>query len=160
MWCRSYFWFTLVNQAGQLNKIGSHTIKYFIVTSTNNLMLVKITFYYNRFDLLIVKIKATVLYYMMPWTNTKIHEEKSNKMQQCIKILLFQFLWSSTCFGRHAAHHQEPKTALAATGFSYVEGCWACSWWTLSSTLCLITSTNYTSNSLPRMQNQWLPVQF
>ena len=92
MWCRSYFWFTLVNQAGQLNKIGSHTIKYFIVTSTNNLMLVKITFYYNRFDLLIVKIKATVLYYMMPWTNTKIHEEKSNKMQQCIKILLFQFL--------------------------------------------------------------------
>ena len=42
------------------------------------------------------------------------------------------FIWSSTCFGRHTAHHQEPKTALAATGFSYVEGCWTCSWWTLS----------------------------
>jgi hypothetical protein len=24
------------------------------------------------------------------------------------------------------------KTALAASGFSYVEGCWTCSWWTLS----------------------------
>ena len=55
-------------------------------------------------------------------------------MQQRIKILLFQFIWSSTCFGRHTAHHQEPKTALAASGFSYVEGCWTCSWWTLSGT--------------------------
>jgi hypothetical protein len=25
----------------------------------------------------------------------------------------FRFIWSSTCFGRHTAHHQEPKTALA-----------------------------------------------
>jgi len=34
------------------------------------------------------------------------------------------FMWSSTCFGRHTAHHQEPKTALAASSFSYVEDCW------------------------------------
>jgi len=27
------------------------------------------------------------------------------------------FMWSSTCFGRHTAHHQKPKTALAASGF-------------------------------------------
>ena len=44
------------------------------------------------------------------------------------------FIRSSTCFGRHITHHQEPKTALAASGFSYVEGCWTCSWWTLSGT--------------------------
>ena len=44
------------------------------------------------------------------------------------------FIWSSTCFGRHTVHRQEPKTALAASGFSYVEGCWTCSWWTLSGT--------------------------
>jgi hypothetical protein len=31
------------------------------------------------------------------------------------------FIWSSTCFGRHTSHHQEPKTALAASGFAYVE---------------------------------------
>jgi len=37
-------------------------------------------------------------------------------MQQCIKML-FHILWNSTCFGRHAARHQEPKTALAASGF-------------------------------------------
>jgi len=55
------------------------------------------------------------------------------------------FIWSSTCFGRHTAHHQEPKTVLAASGFSYVEGCWTCSWWTLSGTVCLTASTNYTS---------------
>jgi hypothetical protein len=35
-----------------------------------------------------------------------------------------------------------------------------CSWWTLSGTLCLTTSTSYTSNNLPRMKNQRLPVQF
>jgi hypothetical protein len=29
--------------------------------------------------------------------------------------------WSSTCFGRQTAHHQEPKTALAASGFAYVQ---------------------------------------
>ena len=71
------------------------------------------------------------------------------------------FIWSSTCFGRHTAHYQEPKTALAASGFSYVEGCWTCSWWTLSGTvLSLTTSTNYTSNNLPLIKNQKLPVQF
>jgi hypothetical protein len=35
-----------------------------------------------------------------------------------------------------------------------------CSWWTLSGTVCLTTSTNYTSNNLLRMKNQRLPVQF
>jgi len=38
----------------------------------------------------------------------------------------FIFIWSSTCFGQHTAHHLEPKTALAASGFAYVEGCWRC----------------------------------
>jgi len=52
-----------------------------------------------------------------------IHKEKSNKMQQRIKFYYSIFIWSSTCFGRRAAHHWEPKTALAASGFSYVEGC-------------------------------------
>jgi hypothetical protein len=46
------------------------------------------------------------------------------------------FIWNSTCFGRHTAHHQETKTALVASGFSYLEGCWTCSWWTLSGTYC------------------------
>jgi hypothetical protein len=49
--------------------------------------------------------------------HSKIHKEKSNNIQQCIKILL-------------------------------------------SGTLCLIMSTNYTSNNLPRMKNQRLPMQF
>jgi len=35
-------------------------------------------------------------------------------------------------------HHQEPKTALAASGFTYVEGCWMCSWWMLSGTTILL----------------------
>jgi hypothetical protein len=46
------------------------------------------------------------------------------------------FIWSSTFFGRHTAHHKEPKTALTASGFTYVEGFWTCNWWTLSGTVC------------------------
>jgi hypothetical protein len=61
-----------------------------------------------------------------------IHKEKSNNMS---KFYYSIFVWSSTCFGRHAILHQEPKTALAASGFSYVKGCWTCSWWTLSGTV-------------------------
>ena len=66
------------------------------------------------------------------------------------KFVYSIFIWSSTCFGRHTAHHQVPKTALAASGFSYMEGCWTlsgtyCAWqrpptmegcWTLSGTYC------------------------
>jgi hypothetical protein len=49
--------------------------------------------------------------------HSKIHTEISNKMQECVKIYYSIFTWSSTCFGRHTAHHQEPKIALAASGF-------------------------------------------
>jgi len=47
------------------------------------------------------------------------------------------FKWSPTCFGRHTAHHQEPKTAHAASGFANVEGCGTCSCWTLSGSICV-----------------------
>jgi hypothetical protein len=53
---------------------------------------------------------------------------------------------------QYTTHQQEPKTALAAFGFAYMERCRMCSCWTASS--------NYTSNNLPRMKNQRLPVQF
>jgi hypothetical protein len=81
-------------------------------------------------------------------------------MQQCIKILLFRIYIKLNMFQQHTDHHQEPKTAPAASGFSYVEGCWTCSWWTLSGTECLTKSTNYKSKNLPRKKNQRLSVQF
>jgi len=37
------------------------------------------------------------------------------------KFYYSTFTWSSTCFGRHIAHHQEPNTALATSGFAHVE---------------------------------------
>ena len=54
-----------------------------------------------------------------------IHIENPTR---CCSVSTFYFIftWSSTCFGRHTAHHQEPETALAASGFAYVEGCWTC----------------------------------
>ena len=62
-------------------------------------------------------------------------KKNSTRCNNVSKFCYSIFIWSSTCFGRHSAHHQEPKTALAASGFSYVEGCWTCSWWTLSGTV-------------------------
>jgi hypothetical protein len=31
--------------------------------------------------------------------HSKIHKEKSNKIQQCMKCYYSIFIWSSTCFG-------------------------------------------------------------
>jgi len=78
--------------------------------------------------------------------HSTVHKEKSNKMQQCIKFYYSIFTWSSTCFGRHTAHHQEPKTALTAFGFSYLEVClvvWLVD--VVRHSTCLTTSTSYTS---------------
>ena len=44
-------------------------------------------------------------------------------MQQCIKILLSLILNQAQLVSGDTAHHQEPKTAQAAFGFAYVEGC-------------------------------------
>jgi hypothetical protein len=51
--------------------------------------------------------------------NSKIKIQQSATMYQHLYYSIF--IWSSTCFGRDTAHHQEPKIALAASGFSYVE---------------------------------------
>jgi len=54
-------------------------------------------------------------------------------MQQYIKIFIIPYLYEArTCFGRHTAHHQEPKTILLASGFAYVKGRWTCGCWTKS----------------------------
>ena len=70
--------------------------------------------------------------------HSKFMKRNPTRCNSASKFYYFLFIWSWTSFGRHIAHHQEPKIALAASGFSYVEGCWTCIWWTLSGTvLCL-----------------------
>jgi hypothetical protein len=49
---------------------------------------------------------------------------------------IISYLYEAQHVSGDTAHRQKPKTALAATGFSYVEGCWTCSWWTLSAMYC------------------------
>ena len=96
---------------------------------------------------------ATDLMFVDPCIIVQFTKKNPTRCNSVSKFY-FIFIRSSTCFGRHTAHHQEPKTALAASGFAYVESCWTCSCWTLSA------SSNYTSNNPPRMQNQRLLVQF
>ena len=89
------------------------------------------------------------LMFVDPCIIVQFTKKNPTRCNNVSKFYYYIFIWSSTCFGRHTAHHQESKTALAASGFSYVEGFWPCSWWTLSGTQCLTTSTNYTSNTVP-----------
>jgi len=73
----------------------------------------------------------TVCQYYIDSINIHTKFIKKTRCNTVPKFYYSIFIWSSTCFGRHTAHHQEPKTALTASGFSYVEGWWTCSWWTL-----------------------------
>jgi hypothetical protein len=93
-----------------------------------------------------------------------IHKENPTTRCNSVSKFYFIFVWSSTCFGRHTAHHQEPKTAPAASGFAYAEDRWTCGRVREGAVHLLIlyprASSNHTSNNPPRMQNQMLPVQF
>jgi hypothetical protein len=40
---------------------------------------------------------------------------------------IIPYLYVAQNVSGDTAHHQEPKTALAASGFAYVVGCWTCS---------------------------------
>jgi hypothetical protein len=48
------------------------------------------------------------------------------------KFLLFHIYMKLNVF--RATHRTSSEAALAASGFSYVWGCWTCRWWTLSGT--------------------------
>ena len=150
--------------------------------------LIDFTIWFKFYNLTPLALRSLLLYilqilrfsfinlmFMDPSNIVQIINKNPTRRNNVSKFYYSIFIWSLTCFGRHTTHHQELKTALAASGFSYVEGCWTCSWWTLSGTvcawqrpptthpttlLCLTTSTNYTSNNLQRMKNQRLPVQF
>jgi hypothetical protein len=78
--------------------------------------------------------------------HSKIHKEKSNKMQQYIKILLFHIYMKLNMF--RAIHR--PSSRAKGSLWLY---------W-LVFRQCLKKSTNHTSNNLPHMKNQRLPVQF
>ena len=75
--------------------------------------------------------------FMDPCIIVQFTKKNPTRCNNVSKFYYSIFIWSSTCFGWHTIHHQEPKTTLAAYGFLYVEDCWTCSWWTLSGTLCL-----------------------
>jgi hypothetical protein len=60
------------------------------------------------------------------------HWDSYRKIQQDATVcqnLLFHIYMKLNVF---RAHYQEPKTALAASGFAYVEDCWTCVCWMLS----------------------------
>ena len=62
---------------------------------------------------LIMTAEHELLWLQSMWFFTKKIQRDATVCQ-----FFFIFIRSSTCFGRHTAHHQEPKTALAASGFA------------------------------------------
>jgi len=79
-------------------------------------------------DLIFPKKKTRKVIVTVPFLERKPQRDVT-VYQNCI---IPCFKWRSTCFGRHTAHHHEPKTGQPASGFAYVEGCRTCSCWTLS----------------------------
>jgi hypothetical protein len=83
----------------------------------------------------------------------KTKQENKKKQNATIfqNFIIPYFKWNLTCFGQHTAHHQEPNTAQAASGFAYVESFRTCSCWMLSGSVrYMTTSNNCTSNNLLR----------
>ena len=63
-----------------------------------------------------------ILTFMDPCIVVQFIKKNPTRCNNVSKLYYSIFVWSSTCFRRHTAHHREPKTALAASGFLYVEG--------------------------------------
>jgi hypothetical protein len=82
----------------------------------------------------IIKVLFTNLMFVDPCIIVQLTKKNPTRCNNVSTFYYSVFIWNSTYFGLHTAHHQEPKTALAASGFSHVEGCWTCSWWKLSDT--------------------------
>ena len=60
-----------------------------------------------------------------------------------IFFIISYFKWSSACLGGHTAHHQETKTAQAASVLhNTVERCRTCSCWTFSGSVRYLTTSN------------------
>jgi hypothetical protein len=69
----------------------------------------------------------------LKYKNNAITHTKNPTRWKIVSKFLFHIYMKLNVFrATHTAHHQEPKTALAASGFAYVEGCWTCNCWTLS----------------------------
>jgi hypothetical protein len=49
--------------------------------------------------------------------HSTIHKEKIQQAATIYQILLFHIYMKLKCFGQHTAYHQEPKNAMAASGF-------------------------------------------
>jgi hypothetical protein len=91
--------------------------------------------------------------YISTASNFTIHKEKSNKMQDA--TIYQNYIISYLYEAQHVTDDTPPIIkSLKLHRRPLV-------FYTLSDkVLCLTTSTNYTSNNLPRMKNQRLPVQF
>jgi len=54
------------------------------------------------------------------WESQKIVQINHQPDATIFQFIILTFIYSSTCFGRSTAHHQELMTAVAASGFTYV----------------------------------------
>jgi hypothetical protein len=58
----------------------------------------------------------------------EISQKEPTVCDRVVEFTISMFLNCSTCFARHTAHHQELKTVISASGFTYVFGCQPL-WW-------------------------------
>jgi hypothetical protein len=141
--CTFYKIFTPLMQLIEVHCIISHYIilhyiNMWLYVSTNYMVILRSYEHTNTKLQLQLDVRGSV-------HHSIIHIENPTRCNSVSKIL-FNFIWSFTCFGQHTAHHLEPKTALVASGFSYVEGCWPCSCQALPVRQSMLCLTAWVSN--------------
>jgi hypothetical protein len=73
----------------------------------------RIKFRQNKTQLM----KDINLMFVDPCVIVQVIKKNPTKCNNVLKFYYFIFVGNSTCFGRHTVHHQEPRTALAASDF-------------------------------------------
>jgi hypothetical protein len=75
-------------------------------------------------------------------------------MQQILQFIILTFIYSSTCFGRPHAHHQDLNNCSSSL--------WFCRWGVVIAVMLVVvgsTTTNSTAITTLRRQNQRLLLQ-
>ena len=93
------------------------------------------------------------------WHITIFHKEKSNKMQQCIRIFIIPYLYEA----QHVSGDTPPiirslKLHWQSLVFHTWKVVWTCSWWTLSGTVCAWQRPPTTCPAAAHLLRTWVRI--
>jgi len=96
-----------------------YVVRRFINVITKTLTLIPVLIHKNPIHTLLFNfLKIREILSLLIKGYIVFHNENPTRCNNVSKFYYSIFIWSSTCFGQHTAHHQEPKIAQVDSGFS------------------------------------------